>query len=223
MQWDTDNLHHSQLQVLFLLAAYGLSTFGYKKYNQSDFGIEHLLMSMCKVASCVVEKGFAMTSAFSWQNSASFYPASFCSLRPNLPVTPGISWLPTLAFQFPVMNRISFLVLVLEGLVGLHRTDQLQLLQHPWLGHRLGWCDVEQLALETNRDHSVIFEVAPEYFGLSCWLWGLLHFFYWIPAHSSRYNGHPFPSISVHWFLGCRCLFLPSPAWPRSIYLDSWT
>ena len=28
-------------------------------------------------------------------------------------------------------------VLVLEGLVGLHRTVQLQLLQHYWLGHRL--------------------------------------------------------------------------------------
>ena len=35
-----------------------------------------------------------------------------------------------------------FLVLVLEGLIGLHRTGQLKLLQHQWLGHRLGllWC-----------------------------------------------------------------------------------
>ena len=32
---------------------------------------------------------------------------------------------------------IFFGVLVLEGLVGLHRTVQLQLLQHYWLGHRL--------------------------------------------------------------------------------------
>ena len=31
-----------------------------------------------------------------------------------------------------------FWVLVLEGLVGLHRIIQLQLLQHYWLGHRLG-------------------------------------------------------------------------------------
>ena len=29
-------------------------------------------------------------------------------------------------------------MLVLEGLVGLHRTIQLQLLQHYWLGHQLG-------------------------------------------------------------------------------------
>ena len=29
--------------------------------------------------------------------------------RPNLPVTPGVSWLPTLAFQSPIMKRTSFL------------------------------------------------------------------------------------------------------------------
>ena len=29
-------------------------------------------------------------------------------------------------------------VLVLEGFVGLHRTVQLQLLQHDWSGHKLG-------------------------------------------------------------------------------------
>ena len=58
---------------------------------------------------------------------------------PNLPVTPGISWLPTFAFQSPIMKMTSFLyVLVLEGLVGLHRIIQLQLLKHYWLGHRLG-------------------------------------------------------------------------------------
>ena len=39
-----------------------------------------------------------MTSAFSWQNSISLCPASFCTPRPNLPVTPGISWLPTFSF-----------------------------------------------------------------------------------------------------------------------------
>ena len=71
-----------------------------------------------------------MTSAFSWQNSISLCFASFCAPRPNLPVTPGISWLPTFAFQCPKMKRTFFWVLVLEDLVGLHRTIQLQLLQH---------------------------------------------------------------------------------------------
>ena len=54
-------------------------------------------------------------------------------------------------------------MLVLEGLVGLHRTVQLQLLQHYWLGPRLGYCDIEWFALETNRDHSAIFEAASKY------------------------------------------------------------
>ena len=37
-----------------------------------------------------------MTSAFSWQNSISLCPASFCTPRPNLPITPDIYWLLTL-------------------------------------------------------------------------------------------------------------------------------
>ena len=53
-------------------------------------------------------------------------------------------------------------MLVLKGLVGLHRTVQLQLLQR-WLGHRLGLRDIEWFALETNRDHSVVFEIVCKY------------------------------------------------------------
>ena len=52
-------------------------------------------------------------------------------------------------------------MLVLKGLVGLHRTIQLQLLQHYWLGHGLDYHDIEWFALETNKDHSVIFEMHP--------------------------------------------------------------
>ena len=76
-----------------------------------------------------------MTSAFSWQNSISLCPASSRNVRPNLLVTPGVSCLPTFAFQSPIMKRTSFLG-VLKGLVGLHRT--VQLLQRYWLGHRFG-------------------------------------------------------------------------------------
>ena len=39
-----------------------------------------------------------MTSAFSCQNSISLCPASFRIPRPNLPVTLGVSWLPTFVF-----------------------------------------------------------------------------------------------------------------------------
>ena len=54
-------------------------------------------------------------------------------------------------------------MLVLKGLVDLHGTVQLQLLQCCWLGHRLGYHDIEWFALETNRDPSVIFETASKY------------------------------------------------------------
>ena len=54
-------------------------------------------------------------------------------------------------------------MLVLEGLVGLHRTIQLQLLQHYWLGHRLGLLYIEWFALEMKRDHSFVFEIASKY------------------------------------------------------------
>ena len=94
-------------------------------------------MSMYSLLLCCWKRVFVMTSALSWQNSIRLCPASFRIPRPNLLVTPGVSWLPTFAFQSPIMKRTSFLG-VLKGLVGLHRTVQLQLLQHYCLGHRLG-------------------------------------------------------------------------------------
>ena len=54
-------------------------------------------------------------------------------------------------------------MLVLKGLVGLHRTVQLQLLQHSGWGIDLDYCDIEWFALEMNRDHSVVFEIASRY------------------------------------------------------------
>ena len=54
-------------------------------------------------------------------------------------------------------------MLVLNGLLGLHRTLQLQLLHRFGWGIDLDYCDIEWFALEMNRDHSVIFEIASKY------------------------------------------------------------
>ena len=54
-------------------------------------------------------------------------------------------------------------MLVLEDLVDLHRFVQLQLLWHSLLGIDLNYYDIEWFALETNQDHSFIFEIAPKY------------------------------------------------------------
>ena len=69
-----------------------------------------------------------MITVFSWQNSVRLCPASFRTPRPQLTVTPGVSWLPTFASQSPILKGYLFEVLVL-GLVGVHKTVQLQLLQ----------------------------------------------------------------------------------------------
>ena len=50
-----------------------------------------------------------------------------------------------------------FWMLVLEHLVGLHRMIQLQLLQLYCVGIDLDYHDIEWVALEMNRDHSVFF------------------------------------------------------------------
>jgi len=55
---------------------------------------------------------------------------------------------------------IFFGVLVLKGLVGLHGTVQLQLLRPIGWGIGLDYRDIEWFPLETNRNHSVVFEIA---------------------------------------------------------------
>ena len=122
----------------------------------------------------------------------SLCPASFRIPRPNLPVTPGVSWLPTFAFQSTIMKGTSFGVLVLKGLVGLHRTVQLQLLQHYWLGHRLGLLWYWMVCLGNEQRSFCRFWdcIQVLHFRLFCWPWWLLHFFWGIPARISRYNGH---------------------------------
>ena len=82
-------------------------------------------------------------------------------------------------------------MLVLEGLIGLDGTVQLQLFGIRGWGVDLDYCDMEWFALEMNRDHSVIFEIALKYcisdsfvdLRATPFLLGIL-------AHSSRYNGH---------------------------------
>ena len=52
-------------------------------------------------------------------------------------------------------------MLVLKGLVGLHRT--VQLFGICGWGRDLDYYDIEWFALETNKDDFVIFKIAPKY------------------------------------------------------------
>ena len=95
-------------------------------------------MSMCRIFSCVVGRGCLL-----WQVSSlgktllafaflhSVFQGQICLL---LQV-----FLDFLLWHSVPYNEkdIFFWVFILKGLVGLHRTIQLQLLQHYWSGHRL--------------------------------------------------------------------------------------
>ena len=63
---------------------------GCKEYNQSDFSMTIWCCPCVDSSLVLLEEGvFAMTSVFSWQNSVSLFPASFCTPRPNLPDEPN--------------------------------------------------------------------------------------------------------------------------------------
>ena len=168
-----------------------------------------------------------MTIEFSWQSAVSLCPASFCTKRPNLPVSPGISWLPTFSFQTSMMCRFSWLIL--GSLLGLHRTDQLQLLWHWYLGHRLGLLWWWMVCLGNKPRSFYCFSNCTQVFhfgllftneGYSISSKGFLPtvvntIVIWIKFTHS----HP---LLVHWLLKCWWSLLPSSIWPHPIYLDSW-
>ena len=107
-----------------------------QKYNQSDFGFDHLMMSMCRVFSCVVGRGCLLWPVCSLRKHT--LPASFCIPRPYLPVTPGISWPPTFAFQSPIMKMTLFCGVSSRRLQAFIEPFYFSFLQHSWSGHRLG-------------------------------------------------------------------------------------
>ena len=87
---------------------------------------------------CCWIRVFAMITAFFWQNSVSLCLLHFV-LQGQTCLLLQVSLDFLLLHSSPLWWKGHlFLVLVLEGIVGHHRTVQLQLLQHWWLGHGLG-------------------------------------------------------------------------------------
>ena len=122
------------------------------------------MLSIRRVFSCGVGRGCLLWLVHSLGKTLlAFYLLHFVLQgQPSLLLQVSLDFL--LLHSSPLWGKGHPLwVLVLEGLVGLHRTVQLQLLQHYWLGHRLGLLWYWMVSLETNRDHSVIFESASKY------------------------------------------------------------
>ena len=148
-------------------------------------------MSMCRVISCVVGRGCLLwPMGFFWQNSMKLCPSSFCTPRPNLPVTPGISWPPTFAFQSPIMKMTLFCGVSSRRLQAFIELFNFSFFSITGRGIGLDYCDIEWFALETDIILSFLRLHPLLHFEIFCWPWWLLHFFWGIPAHSSRYSGH---------------------------------
>ena len=149
------------------------------------------MMSMCRVFSCVVGRGCLLWPLCSLDKT--LLPFALLYFAPQ----GQICLLLQVSLDFLLLHSCSLWwkghllgVLVLEGLVGVHRTVQLQFLQHYWSRHRLGllwywmvFLGNKDISLSYLRMHWVL------HFEVFCWLWGLLYFFYRILAHSSRHNG----------------------------------
>ena len=101
------------------------------------------MISMCRVISCVVGRGCLLWPVRSIRRIQLAFALLHFVLQGQTCLLLQVS-LDFLLLHFNPLWWIGhlFWVLVLGGLVGLHRTIQLQLIQHQWLGHRLGllWC-----------------------------------------------------------------------------------
>ena len=140
-------------------------------------------MSVCRVFSCVVGRGCFLWPVHSLGKTLlAFGLLRFILPTPKLPVTPRVSWLLLLHSNPLWWKGHLLLVLVVEGLVGLHRTIQLQPLWHYWSGHRLGllwyWMVClgnKQVILSFLRLHpSTAFRTLVDYEGYSISSKGLL-------------------------------------------------
>ena len=119
-------------------------------------------MSMCRVFSCIVGRGCLLWPVCSLGKTL----LAFALLHFVLQGQINLLFQVFLYFLLLHSSLLSwkghlFWVLVLEGLVGLHRTVQLQLLQHYCSGHRLGLLWYWIVCLENEQKFIVILRLHP--------------------------------------------------------------
>ena len=96
-------------------------------------------MSMCRVFSCVVGRGCLLWTVSSLGKTLLAFALPHSVFQGQICLLLQVFLYFLLLHSSPLQWKGHlFWVLVLKGLIGFHRTVQLQLLQHYWLGHRLG-------------------------------------------------------------------------------------
>ena len=110
---------------------------------------------------------FAITSAFSWQNSYKPLPCFILYSKAKLAFIPGISWLPAFVFQSLWWIGLEssffffFLILVLRGLPGL--IELISFFGISGWGIYLNYCDVESSAWKWTKIILSFLRLHPKY------------------------------------------------------------
>ena len=173
-------------------------------------------MSMCRVFSCVVGRGCLLWPVHSLGKILLVFALLHSVLQGQICLLLQVFFdsyfcIPVPCNEKDILELFNFSFFSVSG----------------W-GIDLDYHDIECFALETNRDHSVIFEIASKYCisdsfvdydGYSISAKGFLPtvvdiLVIWVTIH-------PFQSILVCWFLEYRCSLLSSPVWPLPVSLDS--
>ena len=123
-------------------------------------------MSMCRVFSCVVGRGCLLWPVHPLDKTLLAFALLHFVLRGQTCLLFQVS-LDFLVKHSSLLwwkgHFVCVCVLVLESLVGLHRTVSFSFFGIRYWGIDLDYCDIEWFALEWNRYHSVIFEIASKY------------------------------------------------------------
>ena len=118
-------------------------------------------MSMCRVFSCVVGRGCLLWPVHSLSKTLLAFALLHSVLQGQICPLLQVFLDFLLWHSSPLKWKWhTFWVLVLKGLVGLHRTVNFSFFSITGQGIDLDYCDTEWFALEMNKDHSVIFEIA---------------------------------------------------------------
>ena len=144
-----------------------------QRYNQSDLSIDHPEMSMCRVVSCVVRRGYLLWPGHSLGRTMLAFTLLHSVFQGQIRLSSQVSLDILLLHSSPIYWKGHlFWMLVLEDLVGLNRTIQLQLLQHYWLEHRLGLLWHWMVCLGNKQRSFCHFWdcIQVLHFGLFCWL-----------------------------------------------------
>ena len=148
-------------------------------------------MSMCRVFSRVVGRRCLLWPVGSLGKTLLAFALLHSVLQGQICLLLQVFLDFLLLHSSPLWKEHLLGVLVLNGLIDLHRTVQLQLLQHYWSGQRLGlplftcitvnYLDYRYWIVCLGNEQRSFCHfwdcIQVLHFGLFCWLWWLLHFF----------------------------------------------